>query len=157
MPNPTPTPADLAQCLAQLQATPPRLTAFARLFADAQLAARPAPKAWSPAEVLAHLRGCDEVWTHTIYAMLAHDAPGLAKLDPRRVAWAAQYAALPFSASLRTFSRRRFELLAVLQTLPLERWKRAAVIGGRTHTVFSQARRLALHEHRHCQELEDQT
>jgi hypothetical protein len=37
-------------------------------------------------EILAHLRACDDLWSHSIYAMLAQDNPALPLLDERR--WA---------------------------------------------------------------------
>jgi hypothetical protein len=149
-----PCPADLALHLALLEATPQRLAAFANGRSDEQLAQAPAPKAWSPVEVLAHLRGCDEVWTHTLYAMLIEDEPALPVLDPRRWARAAGYAQLPFALSLRAFTLRRAELLRVLTALPLERWQRSARLGNHIHTVYTQARRLARHEQTHCDQLE---
>ena len=121
---------------------------------DADLAQPPAPDAWSPAEVLAHLRGCADVWTQTIIAMLAEAEPAMPVFDPRRWAKAARYADLPYSASLQTFTLQRAELLHVLTPLPLARWQRAARLSNHTHTVYTQARRLALHEKVHCDELE---
>jgi hypothetical protein len=143
------TPAALEKVLAALAETPPRLTALSAGHDDAALAQPPAPKAWSPQEVLAHLRGCADLWTYSIYAMLAESQPALPLLDERRWARAAGYARLPFSESLRTFSLARAELLAVLRGLPVEAWERAATIEGRRHTVFTQARRMALHEQEH--------
>lgn len=61
---------------------------------------------------------------------------------------------LDFGPSLQAFSLKRQELLHVLRDLPEERWARTAVIGGRTHSVFSQVRRLALHEVGHCEQME---
>jgi hypothetical protein len=56
---------------------------------------------------------------------------------------------LDFDRSLDVFTLRREELLRVLRGLSEERWGKSAVIEGRTHSVFSQARRLALHELEH--------
>lgn len=151
------TPAEIPTYLDVLAQTPHRLAACTARLSDAQLHAAPGPKAWSPAEVLAHLRGCADLWMHSIYAMLAEDKPQLALLDERRWAKAARYAELKFSPALQAFTLQRAELLAVLRGLPLERWSRAAVIAGRTHTVYSQARRMAKHEAEHCDQLETLT
>ncbi len=148
-----PTPSDIALYLTLLEATPQRLADFAQGRSDADLARPPAPKAWSPAEVLAHLRGCDAVWTHTIIGMLSEKAPALPVFDPRRYARAAGYAQLPFSISLQAFTLARAELLHTLIPLPLVSWQRSAQLGNHVHTVFTQARRLALHEKTHCDEL----
>jgi hypothetical protein len=116
----------------------------------------PSPdKAWSPIQILAHLRACSDVWTHTLYAMLAEERPNLALFDLRRWAKAAGYASLDFERSLlQTFELQRDELVRLLRALPVEAWERAATIEGRTRTVFSQARRMALHEVEHCEQLE---
>jgi hypothetical protein len=44
--------------------------------------------------------------------------------------------------------------LAVLRALPPESWPCSADIAGRGRTVFSQARRMALHEKEHWVQLE---
>jgi hypothetical protein len=153
MPSSAPSLSDIALYLALLADIPARLRAAAAGRSDADLARAPTPKAWSPAEVLGHLRGCEQVWTGTIYAMLAEKEPALARLDPRRIAKAACYAELPFRQSVATFGQRRAELLHVLGALRSADWDRGALIAGRRHTVFTQARRLALHERVHCDEL----
>ena len=152
-----PTPSGIALYLTLLEATPQRLALFAHGRADDDLAQPPAPKAWSPAEVLAHLRGCDAVWTHTIIVMLSEDVPALPVFDPRRYAKAARYAQMPFSHSLQAFALGRAELLHTLTALPLERWQRSAKLGNHIHTIFTQARRLAIHEQVHYEELESRT
>jgi hypothetical protein len=64
------------------------------------------------------------------------------------------YAALEFHASFDVFSRQRAELLAKLANLLPEDWSRSAVIRGRTHTVFSETRRMALHEADHWAQID---
>ena len=49
---------------------------------------------------------------------------------------------------------QRKELLNVLRELPPEGWEKAAIIEGRRHNVFSQTRRMALHEAEHCAQME---
>jgi hypothetical protein len=91
-----------------------------------------------------------EIWSFSIHAMLAEDNPSLPLLDERRWAKAACYATLEFHKSFQAFALQREELLCVLRDLPQDAWSRTAVIEGRTHSVFSQARRMALHEQEHC-------
>ncbi len=105
-------------------------------------------------EILAHLRSCSDIWSYSILAMLAESSPALALLDPRKWAKAAGYPALGFHRSLEAFTLDRRELIAVLQGLEPEQWLRDADIGGRRHTVFSQARRMALHEAEHLSQFE---
>jgi len=42
----------------------------------------------------------------------------------------------------------------VLKRLSVEDWSRAAIIKGREHTVFTQVRRMAMHENVHCEQIE---
>lgn len=146
--------ADIAELLVLLAETPTRMAAATAVLTETQLHTPPAPKAWSIAQILAHLRGCDDVWTHTIYAMLVTDNPHMPVFHPREWNKVVGYGRLPFATSLQTFTLKRAELLAVLQTLPQGRWARTAVLGNHTHSVYSQARRLALHEATHCTEIE---
>lgn len=154
MPVPTPTPADLPPVLALLAETPTRLAAWAAPFLPEQLAQPPGPKGWSAVEHLAHLRGCDAVWTETIYAMLVEAEPDLPLLHPRTWAHKLQYHRRPWAEQLAALTARRAELLTLLTPLPLEGWLRGANIGGRRHTVYSQARRLAWHEREHWPQIE---
>ncbi|HEY2980033.1 MAG TPA: DinB family protein, partial [Anaerolineales bacterium] len=112
-------------------------------------------KAWSSAEILAHLRACADLWTHSVYAMLAVDTPRLPDLDERKWARAARYAEVPFGDSLHAFRLQRESLLRVLRALPPDAWERAALILDRKHTVFTQARRMAKHDAEHCGQIEE--
>lgn len=109
---------------------------------------------WSVAEILAHIRGCDDVWTTTIYQMLMVEKPELPEMDPRVWRDKMGYADLEFSESFVVFQLKRYELFRVLTRLDFEDWQRDCVIGGNTHTVYSQVRRMALHEARHCDDIE---
>jgi hypothetical protein len=73
-----------------LEATPRRIAACTAGVDEARLHTAPGPKARPAAEVLAHLRGCDDVWAHSVYAMLIEEAPALPVLHPRDWAKAAR-------------------------------------------------------------------
>ena len=109
---------------------------------------------WTAGEILAHLRGCADVWPETIAAMLNAEEPELPLRAPREWARKMGYARLDFEASFQAFAAQRAGLLDLLSSLPAAAWERGARIGGRRHTVFSQVRRLALHEQIHCEQLE---
>jgi hypothetical protein len=147
-------PAEIHKALLQLEQTAPRLGAAASGHREEALHASTEERAWSPAEILAHLRACADLWTHSIYAMLAAEAPELPDIDERKWARVTKYASLPFALSLEAFTLQRNVLLPVLRALPPAGWERDAVIFGRRHTVFTQARRLARHEAEHCDQLE---
>jgi hypothetical protein len=148
-------PAEVAQYLALLAETYPRLAASTAHAEPARLQRVPASKVWSPVEHVAHLRGCADVWSETMRAMLAEDEPVLVRVDPRQQAQSAGYSRLPFADSLAAFKRQRADLLRMLKPLPFDAWNRGAMIGKNRHTVFSQARRLALHEQEHCGQVAD--
>jgi len=61
---------------------------------------------------------------------------------------------LPFRESFQAFVAQRKKLLEVLRSLSFEDWSLAAIIKGRKHTVFTQTRRMALHEQVHCEHIE---
>ena len=148
------TSAQIKQYYELLAHTTPRITACASALDDVQLAQRAGPRTWSGVEVLAHLRACSDVWSHSIYAMLAEDNPTLPLLDERKWAKVTRYGELGFHPSLRAFASQREQLLSVLRQLPADAWEKTATIGGRRHSVFSQVRRMALHEAEHCTQIE---
>ncbi|MEZ4768693.1 MAG: DinB family protein [Caldilineales bacterium] len=143
--------AEFSQMLAGFPAKIERLTAG---LTDEALAAAPDPKAWSALRVLAHLRACSDLWSYSIYAMLAETSPELPLPDERRWAKVAGYAGTGFRRSLQAFTMDRERLVAVLAALSEADWSRDAHIRGRRHTVFSQCRRMALHEADHLAQVE---
>jgi hypothetical protein len=153
MPRLEATPDEIAEHLALLDSTASRLRAYTKGLNNSQLAVQSDNKSWSVVQILAHLRGCADLWTYSIYAMLAEKEPTLALLDERRWAKAARYDWLPFDKSFKAFTLQRGELLIVLQALQTNAWMRLADIGGRKHSVFSQVRRMAKHENEHCDQI----
>ena len=87
--------------------------------------------------------------------MLAEDEPTLPDLHPRHWEKETDYRKISFAASLKAFAGQRRKLLCLLRSLSFEAWERGANIGGRRHTVFTQARRLAKHETEHCAQVEE--
>ena len=155
MPLLIPKPDDLPSLLAQLRETPVRLAACAQKRSAERLAQKPGPKGWSAVEHLAHLRGCDVVWTETIYAMLAEDNPELPLFHPRDWVIKLKYAKQSYADLLAALTARRHELLLLLEPLPVAAWTRGARIDGRQTNVYGQARRLAGHEVEHCAQVEE--
>lgn len=119
-----------------------------------RLASSSSKREWSAVEILGHLRACDDLWSYSIYAMLTDQQPSLALIDERRWTKMLGYANLNFHQSFEVFAAKRTELIAVLKSLSEEAWSRTALIEGRQHSVFSQVRRLALHEREHCNQIE---
>jgi hypothetical protein len=86
--------------------------------------------------------------------MLAEQEPALPDLDERKWAKVAGYTDLRFPESLQAFRLQRENLVRILKVLPVESWERSALIFGRKHTVFTQARRLARHETEHLEQIQ---
>jgi hypothetical protein len=82
-------------------------------------------------------------------AMLTEKQPALPLIDERRWAKTLGYAALTFAVSFNAFVVQREDLLRTLRGLDTDAWERTGNIEGRNHSVFSQTRRMALHEIEH--------
>jgi len=148
------TTAAVEDVLRLLSETPYRITGAGRDRNGDQLHLRPDKQSWSANDILAHLRACADVWGETIQTMLAEDDPALAHISPRTWLTKTDYLGLPFQESLQSFIDQRSELLRTLYDLELAGWSRGAMIKDRRHTIFSQARRMALHEVTHNEQIE---
>jgi DinB superfamily len=149
------TPSEIEKYLGIISETPLRIGQASKGLDEARLQFKPEDKSWSANDILAHLRSCADLWTHSIYAMLAENNPEFSDINERKWAKVTRYAELSFSESFQAFSSQRENLLRVLKALPFESWERSAIIFGRKHTVFTQTRRLAKHEGEHCEQIEN--
>jgi hypothetical protein len=148
------TAAEIEKHLKRLEETPRWIDGVTENVDPGRLHQRPTQKSWSVHDILAHLRSCADVWGSTIDAMLAQDHPTLPDVHPRRWIQTTDYLELPFPESFQAFVRQRRKLLIMLKNLSFDDWSRVAIIGGRRHTVFTQARRMAKHEKEHCEQME---
>jgi hypothetical protein len=147
--------AGIAELLALAQATPQRLAASAVGLDEARLSQPPAPGEWSPLEILNHLRACEEVWMHSVQAMLAHDNPRLQEIHPRQwIKSSSPYTTQSFTNGLQVFTLRREALLMTLRALSTAGWGREGRIEQKPHTVYSHVRRMVQHEKAHCEQIE---
>jgi hypothetical protein len=145
------------QVLAMLAEGPRRIAELTRGLDPALLRTPPAHREWSATDVLAHLRSCADVWGRCIETILAEDRPTLRAVNPRTWVRQTNYHDLEFSPSLRSFTRQRASLLAVLEALSPGGWLRGARVTGagkpRERTVMSYAQGLALHERPHLKQI----
>ena len=148
------TSSEIEKYLRMISETPHRILGSATGPEEAHLQSKSDEKPWSANDILAHLRSCADLWTHSIYAMLAENGPVFSDIDERKWAKVTRYAELPFKESFQAFSLQRENLLRVLRALPFESWERSAMIFERKHTVFTQVRRMAKHEKEHCEQME---
>ncbi len=146
--------AEIETYITIIAATPTRIAQAVKDVDEERLQLKADNKTWSVNEILAHLRSCADLWTHSIYAMLAASEPVLSDVDERKWAKATRYAELPFYESFQAYSLQRENLVRVLKALPFESWERSAIIFERKHTVFTQTRRLAKHEQEHLEQIE---
>jgi DinB superfamily len=147
------TPSEIENYLRIISETPQQIAQAAKGLEEARLQFKPDGKSWSANDNLAHLRSCADLWTHSIYAMLAENKPVFSDIDERKWAKVTRYDELSFAESLQVFSLQRENLLRVLKALPFESWERSAIIFERKHTVFTQTRRMAKHEAEHCEQI----
>jgi hypothetical protein len=148
------TPEAIDDFLCKLAGTPHRIAIFCSDLEENQYYFKPDKKTWSVNENLAHLRACADVWGKSIEVMLDKDLPTIPHLSPRTWIRKTNYPSLPFHESLGAFRDQRRQLLDKLENLDFVDWSRGALIKGRQHTIFSQARRMALHETTHCEQVE---
>jgi hypothetical protein len=145
---------EIQKALALLAATPVHVAALTQSIDDMRLQTRHDRQSWSANDILAHLRSCADVWGDSIEAMLTENLPTLPDLHPRKWIKETNYLELSFRKSFQAFIEQRERLLITLKRLSYEDWSRAAMIGGRKHTVFTQIRRMAKHEEEHCEQIE---
>src|ERR1051325_7912095 len=127
------TPSEIEKYLRIISETKQQIAQAAKGLQEARLQFKADSKSWSVNDILAHLRSCADLWTHSIYAMLAENEPVFSDIDERKWAKVTRYAELPFKDSFQAFSWQRENLLRVLKVLPLESWERSAIIFERRH------------------------
>lgn len=147
------TSAEIEKFIQTLSETPRQIAQATKELEEEHLQFKSDKKSWSANDILAHLRSCADLWTHSIYAMLAENEPVFSDINERKWANVTHYAELPFQESFQAFSLQRANLLRVLQALPFEAWERSAIIFERKHTVFTQVRRMAKHEKEHGEQM----
>ena len=145
---------EIEEYLNLLTQTSRRITKAINGFDDVRLRTRTDEQPWSINDILAHLRSCADVWGDSIEAMLTEQKPTVPYRHPRQWIKKTDYPQLSFHESFKAFVAQRKKSLEVLNGLSFEDWSRAAVIKGREHTVFTQVRRMALHEQVHCEQIE---
>jgi hypothetical protein len=155
MPN---TPLTIERVLTLLRDTPTRIATLTADLSPEALQRRPTPDEWSANEVLAHLRACADVWGNYIRTIIAKDQPTWRAVSPRTWIKQTDYPELDFRPSLHAFTRQRADLLAVLGSLPIDAWSRAATVTmvGKVleRTMLSYVERMVVHEKPQVRQIE---
>src|SRR5215216_2235134 len=112
--------SEIEKYLGILALTPQRIEEAVKGLDGARLQLKAGDKAWSVNEILAHLRSCADLWTYSMYAMLAENEPAFSDINERKWAKVTGYADLSFAQSFQAYALQRKNLLRVLQALPFE-------------------------------------
>ena len=143
--------------LAILRSTPAALNGICQAVDPGRLAIRPKPEAWSPTEILCHLRDVDaDVNLPRLKKVLTEENPFIPGADADR--WAAErgYDQQDGQAALHRFSITRQELINLMGKMSPEDWIRPArhAIFGPTH-IKELASINASHDQIHIRQLLD--
>jgi len=121
---------------------------------EADLAKRPALKAWAAKEVICHLRDTEESFMGRFQTIAVMDDVKLLPADPDRWAEERQYLRNDAVEALHAFRRRRDESLAYLKGLSPQQWQRGGVHPTRGRmTIGDFATLMAWHDENHLEQL----
>jgi hypothetical protein len=144
----------LGERLARLRRTADELTDAIRGQSEAVLSRRPDAKNWAAKEVVCHLRDTEESFMARVEQILAMPEPKLLPVNPDRWAEERQYLTNDAARALGAFRRRREESVALLDTLPVEHWKRAGLHATRGRmTIEDVVTLMAWHDDNHLDQL----
>jgi len=101
-----------------LRATPGRLARRVGSVSPKVLAAKPAPRKWSIAQILAHLADTELFWAYRVRSILASNGVALVGVDQDRWAKSGRYERADPGVSLETFRAIRAANLGLLRRLP---------------------------------------
>jgi hypothetical protein len=118
----------VAEIMAILPATVPRLRTLTDGLSPDQLRAPPEPDSWSVNDVLAHLRACNDVLGGAARRIIAEDHPSWRAMSPRTWQRKSGYHAWDFRDAFAAFAEGREALLEVLAPLSDEAWQRTASV-----------------------------
>jgi hypothetical protein len=137
-----------------LEATPGLIAGMAGDAIEARLSDRTEAEPWSPNDVLAHLRACQDVRGKLVHEMLTRDFPVIRYVSPRTYIRRTNYPETPFAVSLADFAGDRGAFVQTLRGLQPDQWLRGADLKGRKpESVLDCARYLVQHEAVHLDQM----
>ncbi|HEU0296573.1 MAG TPA: DinB family protein [Anaerolineales bacterium] len=147
----------IQQVLDLLTTNPQRIAEFTADLTLALLQTATNTGEWSANDVLAHLRSCADMWGKAIETIIAEDKPVIKAINPRTWIDSTDYLQQNFQKSFGAFTKKRTDLLAILESLPKKSWSRSATVTGAgkplERTVFFYAHWLATHERTHVKQI----
>jgi len=144
----------LADNLARMARAADELAAALAGQSDAALSRRPAPKHWSPKEIVCHLRDIEEYFALRLWMMQTLEDPPFPALEQDRWVDERQYPRNDLAQALDAFRRRRDDTLAFFRSLGAAALMRTGISTalGRV-TVADHAAILAWHDDNHLDQL----
>lgn len=124
--------------------------------------AAPEPGAWSPNEILWHIRATADVYGEHIKRILNEDEPRWRHVSPRARMKKTNYNQLPFVESFAAFARQRADLVALLEGIAPEAWERIALVKVDHQpdrpwrlSLHERVSGMVQHEHGHLRQMEE--
>ncbi len=137
------------------QTTATKLEKLIKSVNKRQLSARPAPDKWSIQEILAHLAETEIVASWRIRSILSKDGTEIQSFDQDAWAQTSDYAHADAKKSLQLFRVLRDANLALLKSIPKEKWNNYGMHQERgKETVAHIVRMFAGHDLNHLQQIE---
>jgi uncharacterized damage-inducible protein DinB len=140
--------------LDQLRAAPRRIAAAVAGVSDDRLNLRTPDEPWSVNDVLAHVRSAADVRDEFIRRLASEERSSIPYKSARSELAKTDYFERSFAENLAAYTTKRAELVAFLESLPLDGWTRGARMRDRPETVASYAGYLADHDAAHCEQIE---
>jgi hypothetical protein len=141
--------------LNRLETYPIEIKSILQITSPDFLEGKPGKKNWSCVEILAHIRSCSDVWGDTIETMIRLNDSLIAYQSPRSWKYLDEYCVTPFWESFSKYDHQRKSLSDLFRRLSQEEWENHCTIKGRKHTIYSQARRVVLHEYEHIKQFKE--
>jgi hypothetical protein len=138
-----------------------RIEVVGKRLSAAKLKAPPEPGAWSPNEILWHIRATADEYGEHVARILDEDKPRWRHVSPRARMKKVHYNELPFAESFAAFKQQRADLIALLKKLPPKAWERLALVHVPYNnsewrlTIHERVRGMAAHEQGHCTQMEE--
>lgn len=142
------------QLLADLAATPSRLSEVVDDLSNYERYWRPGPGKWSCTEIAGHLADAELVFGCRIRTALAEPGKAMGSFDQDAWAAAGRWNELPAEVPLRSFTTSRQGMVALLELADDEAWGRTYLHSARgPQSVADTVRLLVSHDARHLVQL----